>query len=117
MLRATSTLPWLLSAGFAAAAWFLVGFRLMQRYGADEAAAAAGLIVALAVTTALWRWAREDRRRHALRAARCPHCAATLHAEHEHARAGAPDSGLQLWECSSCGYRHSEALTCQRCSP
>ena len=117
MVRAASTLPWLLAIGFAAVAWFFAGFRLMQRYGADEAAFAAGLIVALAVTSTLWRWAREDRLRRALAAARCPHCGATLHAEHEHARAGAPEFGLQLWECGGCGYRHSEALTCPRCAP
>ena len=117
MTRATSTLPWLLPIAFAAGAWFLVGFRLMQRYGADEAASAAGLIVALAVTTTLWRWAHADRVQRALEAARCPSCDATLRAQHEHARAGAPRSGLQLWECGRCDYRHSEALTCPRCPP
>ncbi|MDA1062189.1 MAG: hypothetical protein O2895_04680 [Chloroflexi bacterium] len=117
MLRATSTLPWLLPIVFAASAWFFAGFRLMERYGADEAASAAGLIVALAVTTTLWRWAQEDRLSRALRAARCPRCSAALRGEHEHALAGSPDSGLQLWECAGCGYRHSAALTCRLCSP
>jgi hypothetical protein len=116
-VRATTSLRWLLPIAFAAAAWFLAAFRMMQRWGADEAAVAAGLIVALAVTTTLWRWGQADRTRRAIEAARCPRCGAGLRTEHEHARAGALDAGLQLWECRGCGYRHSEALTCPHCPP
>lgn len=117
MARATSALPWLLPVAFAAVAWFLAAFRMMQRWGTDEAALAAGLIVALAVTTTLWRWGRADYVRRALAAARCPRCAAPLRSEHEHTRAGEGAGGLQLWECAQCAYRHSEALTCSRCAP
>ena len=102
MARATSILPWLLIA-FAAGAWFLAAFRIMHRLGAAEAAVAAGLLVALAVATILWRWAEHDRTRRSLAAGRCPRCPSMLVVEHEHARAGGT-GGLQLWECRECGY-------------
>ena len=115
MARATSILPWLLIA-FAAGAWFLAAFRIMHRLGAAEAALAAGLLVALAVATMLWRWAEHDRTRRSLAAGRCPSCSSTLVAEHEHARAGVT-GGVRLWECRECGYRRSEPLTCEHCPP
>ena len=116
MGRASAVLPWLLVTAFAAAAWFLAAFRVMQRWGAEEAAAAGGLLVALAVATALWRWAERDRVRGALDAGRCPRCASAIAPEHEHARAGG-GGGLRLWECAACGYRRGEPLTCERCPP
>ena len=115
MARAGSILPWLLIA-FAAGAWFLAAFRIMHRLGAAEAAVAAGLLVALAVATMLWRWAEHDRTRRSLAAGRCTGCSTTLVAEHEHARTGA-GGGVQLWECRECGYRRSEPLTCEHCPP
>ena len=115
-MRASSILPWLLPIAFAAGAWYLAAFRIMHRFGADEAAAAVGLVVALAVATTLWRWAERDRLRRALEAGRCPRCAAALSVEHEHARAGI-SGGLQLWECRDCGFLRSEPLTCAQCPP
>lgn len=116
MSRAARLLPWLLPIAFAAGAWYLAAFRIMHALGAAEAAAAAGLVVALAVATALWRWAEHDRVRRALDAGRCPRCASTLQPEHEHARTGV-GGGIQLWECAGCGYRRSEPLTCEACPP
>ena len=116
MRRAASLLPWLPAAAFAAGAWYVATSRAMHRWGAEEAAAAAGLIVALAVAASLWRWAEGDRARRAIEAARCPRCASPLREEHEHARAGA-GGGLLLRECARCGYRGAEALTCPRCAP
>jgi Zn ribbon nucleic-acid-binding protein len=115
MTRATSILPWVLIA-FAAGAWFLAAFRIMHRLGAAEAAVAAGLLVALAVATMLWRWAEHDRTRRSLAAGRCPGCSSVLSAEHEHARTGG-GGGVQVWECRQCGYRRSEPLTCEHCPP
>lgn len=102
MARAVSLLPWLLIA-FAAGAWFLAAFRIMHRLGAAEAAVAAGLLVALAVATMLWRWAERDRTRRSLAAGRCPRCSSVLVVEREHASAGVAGS-VQLWECRECGY-------------
>ncbi len=116
MRRAASILPWLPAIAFAAGAWHLAASRAMLRWGADEAAGAAGLIVAAAVAASLWRRAEADRARAALEAGRCPRCASPLREEHEHARAGAV-GGLRLRECGGCGYRAAEALTCPRCPP
>ena len=116
MARAAWILPWLLPIAFAAGAWFFAAYRIMHRLGAGEAAAAGGLVVALAVATTLWRWAERDRVQRSLEAGRCPRCASTLLVEHEHARTGA-SGGTQLWECHACGYRRSEALTCEHCPP
>ena len=112
-----AALPWLLLPAFAGAAWFLATFRFMNRWGAEEAALAAGLIVAFAIATTLWRWLRQDLDAGELAAGRCPRCERALAARHEHARTGALGEGLQLWDCAGCGYRHSEALTCPRCGP
>lgn len=114
MSRALRILPWLLPIAFAAGAWFLAAFRIMHRLGAGEAATAGALVVALAVATTLWRWAEGDRARRAIAASRCPRCASRLLAVHEHARAGS-GGGLQSWECSACGFRRSEPLTCEHC--
>lgn len=116
MDRAGRLLPWVLPIGFAAGAWFLASFRIMHRFGADEAAAAGALLVALAVATALWRLAEHDRLSRALDAGRCPRCASALRADHEHAHTGV-GGGVQLWECVDCGYRRSEPLTCEACPP
>ena len=116
MARAAWILPWLLPIAFAAGAWFFAAYRIMHRLGAGEAAAAGGLVVALAVATTLWRWAERDRVQRSLEAGRCPRCASTLLVEHEHARTGA-SGGMQLWECHARGYRRSQPLTCEHCPP
>jgi len=116
-MRTLAAASWLLPALLAAAAWFLATVRIMRRSGAEEAAIAAGLIVAFAIAVSLWRSGRSDLERAALAARRCPRCGRPLPAEHEHGRAGTPRSGVSLWHCDHCGYRRSEALTCPSCEP
>ncbi len=89
MVRAGATMPWLLPLVFASGAWFLATFRFMRRWGAEEAALAAGLIVAFAIATTLWRWRRSDVERSALAGSRCPRCDRPLNPQHEHARTSA----------------------------
>ena len=110
-----AALPALLPALFAGAAWALAASRLMHRAGQDEAALAAALVVALAVAVTTSRWAVHESTREALAAGACPRCRRALLPEHVHAAEGALGAGLQLWECTACGYRRSEALTCRGC--
>ena len=113
--RVSGALLALLSAAFASAAWFLASERLLRRYGPDGASIAIALLVAAAVSVALWRWARVDAERIALAGGRCPRCEASLEPRHEHARSGALAGGLYAWECERCGFRRAEALTCSHC--
>ena len=116
-MRAGTTMLWLLPLVFVSGAWFLATFRFMHRWGGEEAALAAGLIVAFAIATTLWRWRRSDVERSALAGSRCPRCDRPLHPQHEHARTSVLSADLQVWDCHHCGYRRSEALTCPRCEP
>lgn len=102
---------------FAAGVWFLLTARVVRLWGPDNAAPAAGALAALTVAVTIWRWARQDEEHVALASTVCPRCSAALEVHHEHAREGALSHGLTEWRCHSCGYEHSEALTCELCAP
>ena len=116
-VRALAGLPWLLPTLFAAAAWFLATVRIMRRSGAEEAALAAGMIVAFAIAVTVWRSGRGDLERSTLAAGLCPRCRRSLPGTHEHASTRSLADGLVHWRCDHCGYHRSEALTCPSCEP
>ncbi len=101
---------------FAAAVWFIVTTRIVRIWGPDSAAPAAGVVVAVLIAATIWRWARTDEEQAALASTLCPRCRGALNVRHEHARSGALAQGLTEWRCTSCGYEHSEALTCELCA-
>jgi ribosomal protein S27AE len=108
--------PTVLWAGLsllAAGGWYLTATRLMYRFGPDEAAAAVGLLVGLAVGMTVWRWGRDDRRSATLARGRCPRCASRLALDHQHREPAR--AALTRWSCTACGFDHGEPLTCEHC--
>jgi hypothetical protein len=110
------TAAWIALGVVATAAWFVTATRLMRLWGFSDAAPAIGLIAAAIVALTLWRWAATDRLQRALAVLRCPRCAEAIETQHEHARPGGVETGLQSWTCQQCGYVHSEPLTCAECA-
>ncbi|HJM89785.1 MAG TPA: hypothetical protein QF624_09195 [Dehalococcoidia bacterium] len=110
------SLTWSVLGLISTAAWYITATRIARIVGMRDAASAIGLLAAVLVAITLWRWALADRRQTALTHLRCPQCDAQLRTEHEHARPGGVETGVQRWRCEDCGFEHTEALTCPRCA-
>ena len=110
----------LLLWGLGAAAWGLAVFALTSRFLSDSVGALLGLAVAISGIAYVLSSHLRDTRLESLTGGRCPSCKASIHIEHRHR---AWDTGTKSWaapstswECTRCGFNHSENWACPQCS-
>jgi hypothetical protein len=101
------------------AAWGVAAFFIVNSLISTAAGGLLGLGIFLSSLTLVLNGRLQESRARALQADTCPRCKMGLRREHEHRRWDTERerwlAPLTTWDCSACGFGHSEPVPCIRC--